>query len=204
VTTAVSAIVLAGGGSTRFGGDKLMADVRGQPVLHRAIGVVAGVADEIVVVLAPGAPEPPLPGDLATPVAIARDATPGRGPLAGLAAGLAAASQPVALLVGGDQPWLRADVLRALLDELRTESGRPEVDVVALQDGDTFRPFPVALRVATVLPAAAAALAGPDLRLFSLFARLRLARVPEARWRALDPHGDSLRDVDTRRDLLPA
>jgi hypothetical protein len=92
-------------------------------------------------------------------------------------------------------------VLGALLDELG-DPGRPDgPDVVVLGDGDSLWPFPVALRVATVLPAAAAALAGPDGRVFTLFGRLLVARVPEARWRALDPGGDTLRDIDARDDV---
>lgn len=197
----VTAIVLAGGRSTRFGSDKLAALVAGRPLLHRAIHAVADVADEVVVVLAPGAPVPTLPERLAPRITIARDAVARAGPLAGLAAGLAAATHPRALLVAGDQPFLRVAVLGALLDELG-DPGRPDgPDVAVLADGDSLWPFPVALRVATVRPAAAAALVGPDRRLFTLFGRLRVARVPEARWRALDPGGDTLRDVDTRDDI---
>ncbi len=200
-TSGITAIVLAGGRSTRFDGDKLAALVAGRPLLHRAIQAVGDVVDEVVVVLAPDALVPVLPERLGPPILIARDLVAGRGPLAGLAAGLAAAAYPRALLVAGDQPFLRVAVLEALLDELG-DPGRPDgPDVVALEDGDSLWPFPVALRVATVRPIAAAALAGPDLRLFTLFGRLRLARVPAARWRALDPGGDSLRDVDTRDDL---
>lgn len=201
-TSGVTGIVLAGGRSTRFGGDKLAALVAGRPLLHRAIHAVADVADEVVVVLATDGPVPALPERLRPSIVIARDLVAGRGPLAGLAAGLAVARHPRALLVAGDQPFLRVPVLRALLDELGDAGAeRDGPDVVALADGDSLWPFPVALRVAAVRPAASAALSGPNLRLFTLFGRLRVARVPGARWRALDPGGDSLRDVDTRLEL---
>jgi len=199
--TPVTAIVLAGGRSTRFGSDKLAALVAGRPLLHRAVHAVAEVADEVVVVLAPDAPVPSLPDRPGPPIVIARDLVCGRGPLAGLAAGLAAATQPLALLVAGDQPFLRVAVLRALLDELGDRDRPDAPDVAALGDGNSLWPFPVALRVATVRPAATVTLAGFDLRLFTLFGRLRVARVAEERWRALDPGGDSLRDVDTRDEL---
>jgi molybdenum cofactor guanylyltransferase len=202
IASGVTAIVLAGGRSTRFGGDKLAALVAGRPLLHRAIHAVAEVADEVVVVLAPDAPVPVLPKRLGPPIVIARDLVAGRGPLAGLAAGLAVARHPRALLVAGDQPFVRVAVLRALLDELGDPGAeRDGPDVVALADGGSLWPFPVALGVAALRPASSDALTGRDLRLFTLFARLRVARVPEARWRALDPGGDSLRDVDTRNDL---
>jgi molybdopterin-guanine dinucleotide biosynthesis protein A len=207
----VTAIVLAGGRSSRFGGDKLAADVDGRPLLHLAIAAVAGVADEVVVVIGAEAAEPALPVEAPLPVRVARDVVPDQGPLAGLAAGLAAAAHPLAILVGGDQPSLRGDVLRLLLERLGhvlAEPGaaepalaEPVPDVAILADGDRVWPFPVAVRVATVRPAAEAALRGPDLRLFMLYRRLRIAPVAEARWRALDPEAASLRDVDTPRDL---
>jgi molybdenum cofactor guanylyltransferase len=197
-------IVLAGGSSTRFGTDKLAVEVDGRPLLHHAIEVVASVVDEVVVVIALDGDRPRLPADLAVPVRVVRDAAAGLGPLAGLAAGLGDARAPLAILVGGDQPWLRAEILDLLVAELESAEGRPDLDVVGLADGTSLWPFPVGLRVATVRPAAETALAGTERRLFGLFGRLRVRLVPEARWRALDPAGDSLRDVDTPADLAPS
>ena len=54
----VSAIVLAGGRSSRFGADKLAASMDGRPLLQHAIDAVARVADEVIVVLAAGARRP--------------------------------------------------------------------------------------------------------------------------------------------------
>lgn len=197
----VTGIVLAGGRSTRFGGDKLAAVVGGRPLLHLAIYAVAGVADEIVVVVGADAPEPALPADVPVPVVVARDAVAGQGPLAGLAAGLAAASRPLALLVGGDQPALRPALLRELLRCLTPEAGGPPLDVVGLEEDGRLRPLPVALRVATAAPAAGVALAEGTRSLVELFGRLRSGTLGPERWRELDPAGDWLRDVDTPGDL---
>ena len=79
-------IVLAGGRSTRFGSDKLAALVDGVPLLHHPVLRLAEVCREVLVVVAPGAPDPALP--LAAPVRLVRDATEGRGP-AGRRAGRA-------------------------------------------------------------------------------------------------------------------
>ena len=114
----VTGMVLAGGRSSRFGEDKLVAEIDGRPLLHLAIDAVAGVVDEIVVVVGADALAPVLPPHVPVPVVVARDAVAGQGPLAGLAAGLAAASHPLALLVGGDQPALRPALLRELLRRL--------------------------------------------------------------------------------------
>lgn len=200
----ITGIVLAGGRSTRFGGDKLAAEVGGRPLLHVAIEAVAAVADEVVVVVGADAPDPVLPADVPVPVIVARDAVPGQGPLAGLAAGLASASHPLALLVGGDQPALRPELLRELQRGLTPGATGPPLDVVGLEEDGRLRPLPVALRVATVRLAVAVALAGGTRSLVGLFGRLRSGTLGPERWRELDPAGDSLRDVDTRDDLPPS
>jgi molybdopterin-guanine dinucleotide biosynthesis protein A len=197
----VTAVVLAGGRATRFGADKLAVEVDGRPLLQHAITAVAQVADEIVVVAGFGAPEPPLQSNVGVPIVVVRDAVAGQGPLAGLAAGLAVASHPFALLVGGDQPALRPLLLRRLLDRLDAGTGSAPLDVVALEEDGQLRPLPAALRVATVLPAADAALASGARSLLGLFERLRVAGLAPDEWHALDPAGDSLRDIDTRDDL---
>ena len=196
-------IVLAGGTSTRFGEDKLAADIGGRPLLHRAITAVAEVVDEIVVVVGASAPDPALPPDLGVSFVIARDAVAGQGPLAGLAAGLAVASHPLALLVGGDQPALQPALLRDLLRRVDAGAGEDPAafDVVGLEEDGQLRPLPVALQVATVRPVANDALAAGTRSLVGLFGRLRVATLAPQDWRALDPAGLSLRDVDTRGDL---
>jgi molybdopterin-guanine dinucleotide biosynthesis protein A len=200
----VAGIVLAGGCSTRFGGDKLSAKVGGAPLLHRAIAAVAEAADEVVVVVGAGAHDPELPPGLAVPVVIARDAIAGRGPLAGLATGLAAASHPLAVLVGGDQPALQPPLLRELLRRLDAGAADPPADVVALEEDGQLRPLPVALRVARVGPAADDALATGTRSLVGMFSRLRVETLTPDQWHAFDPAGDSLRDIDTPDDLPSA
>lgn len=200
----VTGMVLAGGRSSRFGEDKLVAEIDGRPLLHLAIDAVAGVVDEIVVVVGADALAPVLPPHVPVPVVVARDAVAGQGPLAGLAAGLAAASHPLALLVGGDQPALRPALLRELLRRLDEGAGGAAPDVVGLDEDGQLRPLPVALRVASVRPAADVALAAGTRSLVGLFGRLRVETLAPEQWRALDPAGDSLRDVDTRDDLPSA
>ena len=200
----VTGIVLAGGRSVRFGGDKLAAEIGGRPLLHLAIEAVAGVVDEVVVVVGAGMPAPPLPAGLGVSVAVARDAVAGRGPLAGLVTGLASASHSIALLAGGDQPALQPPLLRELLRRLDAGTDGAAFDVVGLEEDGQLRPLPVALRVATARPVADVALASGTRSLVGLFSRLRVERVAPAEWLAIDPRGDSLLDVDTRDDLPPA
>lgn len=194
-------IVLAGGRSTRFGTDKLAAMVDGRPLLHHAILAVAAVSDEVVVVIRSDGPRPHLPTDAEVGVRVVRDAVADGGPLAGLATGLAAARGQLAIVVGGDQPSLVAAVLAELLLWLGPDVDGPSLDAVALAEDGMVRPLPAALRVAAVRPIAAALLDAGVRSLVGLLEQLRVGTLEPERWRALDPDGASLRDVDTPDDL---
>lgn len=197
----VTGIVLAGGRATRFGADKLAVDVGGRPLLHHAILAVAEVSDEVVVVIGSDGARPPLPLGVDVAVRVVRDAVAGRGPLAGLSAGLAAARGRLAILVAGDQPSLASALLAELLLWLGRDADGPPLDAVALAEGGQVRPLPAALRVETVRPVVGALLAGETGSLLGVFEHLRVGTLEPERWRVLDPDGASLRDVDTPGDL---
>jgi molybdopterin-guanine dinucleotide biosynthesis protein A len=187
--------VLAGGRSSRFGRDKLKEPYRGMPLLHHAVLHLGEVCDEVVVVVAPDAPEPDLPIGLAA--RIVRDPSEGEGPLAGAHAGLLAVRTDVALLAGGDMPEMQLAVLLELLGVL-VEAG---VDAAAIHDGERIRPLPSALRTEAAVDAAHALLHSGARRLGDLLDALRVAAIDEPTWRALDPEGLTLHDVDRPEDL---
>lgn len=193
----VSAIVLAGGRSSRFGRDKLAEPIGGRPLLLHAIEAVRQVASEVLVVVAPDA-APPGPPVLTTPgVIVVRDATPFQGPLAGLLAGLEATHERAVLVVGGDMPDLLREVIELLLHELDD----PRVEAVVLEHDGRARPLPMALRRDPALAAATRLIAGGERRLRALANALSTTAIAEATWRALDPEARTVRDIDTPDDL---
>lgn len=185
----VTGIVLAGGRSSRFGGDKLGADLAGRSLLARTIDAVRPLVDDVLVV----GQTRPIPGVTWVP-----DERPFEGPLAGLAAGLRAARGELALVVGGDMPLVSGAVLRLLLDRVVDE---PAVPVACLADDDAPRPLPLALRRDPALAAALANLEAGHRSLRGLLERLNGAAIPSGRWREVDPEADSLADIDTPADL---
>ncbi len=196
---ATAAVVLAGGASSRFGTDKLAAELGGQPLLHHALKAVDDVAATIVVVLAPDAASPALP-TLRARTLVAHDVVTHQGPLAGLAAGLDALGAGVdrVLLVGGDMPTLVPAVLDALLAALDAD---PALGAATLE-ADPAATLPMALRPGLAGPAAVSLLAEGRRALRNVLARVPCTVLPSASWRALDPEARTLRDVDTRRDLF--
>jgi len=191
----VTGVVLAGGRSSRFGGDKLAAEYRGAPVLDHVILRLAEVCGEVVVVLAPDAPEPSTP--VGAPVRFARDVEEGEGPLAGTYAGLLAVRTSHALLAAGDMPDLRTAVL---LEILRVADEAP-ADAIALADEGRFRPVPAVLASERARDVSHALLHEGHRRLRDLFEAMRVAVIDEPTWRALDPEGRTLFDIDEPGDL---
>lgn len=123
----VSALILAGGKATRFGGiAKHAIRIEGHTILERQIAVLAPRVAEILV---------SSPADLAG-LRTVRDAIDGAGPLAGIAAGLAAARTPWLLVVAGDMPYLTV----ALIDQLIAARGE-DLDAVGLRVNDLPEPL---------------------------------------------------------------
>lgn len=187
--------MLAGGRSTRFGGNKLAAIHRGIPLMHHVVLRLGQVCAEVVVVVAPDAPETILP--IGANARLVHDEREGEGPLAGLLIGLEAATTDLAIVAGGDMP----DISTAVLLEMLRVAGEASVDAIALQDGDRFRPLPGLVRVAPARDAAHALLHADERSLRSLLQALRTAVIDEPTWTALDPSRGTLHDVDEPGDL---
>ena len=198
----VSAVVLAGGRSTRFGRDKLAEPVDGRPLLSYAIDAVRPFATEIIVVVAPRATSAlAFPGD----VIFVRDPVAFEGPLSGLLSGLAAAREPIVLVVGGDMPTLVGAVLEAMLARLDAPDAPDAPDgaqAVVLEHDGHARPLPMVVRRKPALTAAHRLIGAGERRLRALAESLTTRVIPEATWRAVDPEGLTLRDVDAPADLV--
>jgi molybdopterin-guanine dinucleotide biosynthesis protein A len=188
----VTGVVLAGGRSRRFGRDKLAERIDGRILLDGAIDGVTPAATEILVVAAPdGAP------DLPAGVRLVHDPVAFEGPLAGVAAGLKAAREPIVLVVGGDMPTL----VGAVIDSMLAALDAPGVGAVVLEHEGRARPLPVAIHRDSALAAADVLLASGERRMRALIETLETTVIPETTWRALDPYGMTVRDIDTPADL---
>lgn len=189
----MTAIVLAGGRSARFGSDKLAFDVDGRAMLDRAIDAVAALAPRIVVVLAPGVERS---FDQPRAIDVVHDHVAFEGPLAGLAAALATVTTTTALVVGGDMPRMSPLVLR----RLATTVG-PDHAAVNLEIPGRIHPLPMALDAAAARSAGTALLASGERSLRALLAELGATSIPAPVWLSLDPAGGTILDVDRPNDL---
>ena len=146
--TGVTALVLAAGAGSRFGGGKLLAPIGGRPVLQRVLDAIAEAGiDNVVVVLGADAAAIETAVDWRHERRVVNQ-VPQDGLSTSLQAGfesLTAGSEPAGILVAlGDQPLVTATTIRALLDA-PIRADRPVV--VPVYDGDRGR-NPVLLRPA--------------------------------------------------------
>ncbi len=143
MTTA--AVVLAAGAGSRFGGPKLRATVQGRPILARVVDAarLAGL-EPIVVVVAPGGELDDL--DLG-PVRRVTNPIPAEGLSSSVRLGLRAVEGDpevsAAVILPGDQPQVRPDVIRSLLGAAAAKEA--PLLVAPRYDGDAA-PNPVLAR----------------------------------------------------------
>ncbi len=123
--------VLAGGGSTRFGCDKALAEIDGKPMVLRMCELLANVTSDVNVVAATGKYN-------GLGVRALTDRWPGEGPLGGIITALRATEKSgngteSNLLVGCDMPFLTREWLTYLVE--RSLASHAEVVVPRSPNG---------------------------------------------------------------------
>ena len=201
---AFAGVVLAGGQSSRMGTPKAALEWHGSTLLRRTVGILArATGGPVVVVRAAGQDLPDLPPR----TAVVTDPREGKGPVQGIAAGLAAlAGQAEAAFVSStDMPFLHPAFIRRVLRAV-DEDG---VDV-CLPVARGY-PQPLAAAYRTSLAATAERLVKEDrLRPAFLFDECVVQRLDDAALKAdpvlaaLDPGLDSLVNVNEPADYQAA
>jgi molybdopterin-guanine dinucleotide biosynthesis protein A len=153
----LTGVLLVGGASKRFGSPKALAQLDGETLAERAWRLLGEACDERIAVgkHADG---------LELPFDVLDDGTDVRAPIAGVVAGLRAASNDVAVVIPVDVPRLTREALYELADAC--------LDVAAPRSG----PLPAAYRQ-SALPALERALAEGTLTLRDAISGLDVATV---------------------------
>jgi molybdopterin-guanine dinucleotide biosynthesis protein A len=184
---------LAGGESRRLGLDKAHLLFGGRPLLHIVAGRLAEVCAEVIVVASPLRPPEGIPDG----ARLAMDGAPGLGPLAGIQAGLKAASFPFALVAACDMPFLSPPLLRYM-------AGLPRSYEALVPEWDGRRHPLHAIYSRACLPTIDALLEAGQRSVEELLARVRLQVLGEEEVRRWDPEGLSLFNLNERQDLTVA
>lgn len=191
MTVPASAIVVAGGQSRRFGEDKRRVRLpSGRTLLAEVVDRLAGLVDEVVVVVAK---DPEAFPDL--PATVVQDRWPGSGPLNAIATGLATIQTDRAIVVAADLPLLSRPLLRAMRDQ------PVDYDLLVPRRADGRLEMLHAIYRLTCRSAMHRRLAAGQLRLTDLVADVRVRFLDEPELRQYDPDLRSFTNVNTPADL---
>jgi molybdopterin-guanine dinucleotide biosynthesis protein A len=192
----LGAIILCGGESRRMGRPKAWLAFGPDRLLQRVVRQVATVAEVVAVVAAPEQELPPLPSS----VIVARDPVAGRGPLQGLAAGLAALPDRVELAyaTATDVPFLHPGWIRRLAELIGTN------DLAIPYCEGRHHPLAALYRRATAMPAIEALLRDDRRRLGLVMDVLTARVVSEDELRDVDLRLGTLRNLNTPEDYRAA
>ena len=188
-------IVLCGGRSSRMGAPKLSLPFGPELMLQRVVRLLSSVVSPIVVVAAPEQEVPPLPPS----ISIVRDRREARGPLEGLAAGLAAlpAGVDAAYATSCDVPLLVPAFVTRMIELL----GDHEIAVP--RSGEFHHPLAAVYRRG-VLAQIEKLLGSDRLRPVFLFDAVRTRRVAEDELRDVDPELTTLENLNRPEDYARA
>jgi molybdenum cofactor guanylyltransferase len=161
-----SAIVLAGGKSTRMGRDKAMLPVEGVPMMQRIIEQLKPSFSEIII-SASGAGICAEPGCRLVP-----DRVEGQGPLMAIASALSSSSNDINMVVPCDMPDLPQHLIATLLRQAANVDG-----VVPVTEDGKYEPLFAVYRK-SMLAGAEKALARGERRVISMYEGMNVIGIP--------------------------
>ncbi|MCH7705456.1 MAG: molybdenum cofactor guanylyltransferase [Chloroflexi bacterium] len=192
----LDALVLAGGRSARMGTPKAALPWGATTVIGTTIATLQPLFRRVLVVAREEYDLAPQVRDM--DVRLLHDARPERGPLVGLAVGLAASDTPWCFVAGCDMPLLRPEVIARMAREL--DSGG---DIVAARVGSRIQPLH-AFYSAGCLSRAEALLESGVTSLRGLFSICHVRTVAGEIFADIDPALLSFMDLDTVKDYRMA
>jgi molybdopterin-guanine dinucleotide biosynthesis protein A len=188
----ITGVIQAGGKSTRMGGEpKALIELGGRRIVERVVAAIEHVVDDVLVVT--NTPERyaflglPMVGDV----------FPDGGSLGGIYSGLLAAAGDAAFTVACDMPFLRADVVRLVVERAG------EGDVVIPRVGDQLETLHASY-AKRCLPHMEERLRAGRLKIVGFFDAVRVVEIPEATVRRLADPTVVFMNVNTPDELAQA
>lgn len=188
----LTGLVLCGGQGRRLGCDKALVTVDGEPLIDRVVARLRRVCAPVL--LAVGDDPRRLAGRAD---GVVRDEPPGAGPLAGIAAGLAAAGSEAVAVCAVDHPQASPPLLAHLAGLAAGHHGHHAA--VPVVDGT---PQPLhAVWTRAALPTVRAYLAAGHRAVRGALDRLDWVAADDAVWSRHDPKARFAADIDAPEDL---
>ena len=189
--------MLAGGASSRFGGDKALAEIGGRTVLSRMCTLMRSVMERVFVV----APHGRYSVQNAT---ILEDRWPGEGPLGGIITAMTATAETNggrdwSLIVSCDMPFLTREWLSCMIDRAMGS----DASVVVPRSEHGLEPLCAFWRTSALPPLQAAFDEGVR-KVTEAMKRLRMEVLDETHWKRFDTAGRLFWNMNTPQDYEEA
>ena len=186
-----TAVILAGGKSSRMGQPKALLLFAGEPLIVHLVRRLGQLFSDIVVV---AAPEQELP---ALPSTIVRDDVAHQGPVGGIYYGLKAARREICFVTSCDAPFLNLRLITYLMAQIS------DFDVVVPFTQDRYQPLHAVYRK-QLAPLLKEQLERGELRPIFLYDKVRTRKITEAEMHPHDPESLSFLNMNTPEDYQAA
>jgi molybdenum cofactor guanylyltransferase len=186
-----TAVVLAGGKSSRMGRPKSLLLFDGEPLIVHIVRALKRMFAETVIVAAPDQELPDLP------VTLVRDEVAYQGPVGGIYYGLKAAGGNFCFVTSCDVPFLNHALIAHFTSQISN------YDVVVPFWEDRFQPLHAVYRT-SVLVLLKEQLDRGELRPVYLFDKVKTCKIEETAIRRFDPEGLSFLNMNTPDDYQRA
>jgi molybdopterin-guanine dinucleotide biosynthesis protein A len=195
-----SAIILAGGRSTRMNRDKGLKELDGELLINRVIRLLGGFVDEIVLVVGSQEQGEAYAKVVEKSVELVVDIFNDGSPLVGAITGFKRVRNEFAIITACDMPFISDEVVEMLFEEADGHNG-----ATFLWPNGWIEPLFAVYRVEPSLKVALDLYKAGDLRIRRVLQRLPDVRmIPIENLKAIDPEFRSLFDADTEKALLEA
>jgi molybdopterin-guanine dinucleotide biosynthesis protein A len=195
-----SAIILAGGSSTRMNGDKGLKELGGEALVNRVIRRVSVLVDEVLLVVGSEEQREAYSKVVDEDVTLLVDLYSDGSPLVGAITGLKHAKGEYAFMAACDMPFISDEVVETLFNEGEGYDG-----AVFQWPNEWIEPLLAVYRVEPSLVKALALYGSGDLRVRRILQNLpNVKMIPIENLKAIDADLHSLFDVDTEEALREA
>jgi molybdenum cofactor guanylyltransferase len=192
-----SAIILAGGRSTRFGGgEKSLRLVGGKRMICRVIEALCPVVDELIISVR-GEVQRDLLFPFISGQEFVYDEVEGIGPLSGVHSGLRRARGDYVVIAACDMPLINTAAIALLF-----ETARGHDAAVPRHDGGFIEPLHAVYRREAMLEAVTESIRAGESKISAPLRRLKdVVYVPESEFRNVDPELDTFLNVNKAEDM---
>ncbi|WGI17096.1 molybdenum cofactor guanylyltransferase [Methanonatronarchaeum sp. AMET-Sl] len=191
-----SAVILAGGNSTRFGSDKALHKLNDKIMIRHVAEKLSKITDKIVTVSKDEAQGEIIMTKVPEIDEITYDPIKDYGPVAGIFAGLQTIDHGKTVIVGCDMPYLNTEVIKHLYQEAEEY----DASVVKTIDGH-IEFLPTVIKANPGQKATKKALREADRRILNVLERIKVNYIDLDIIKQIDPDLKTFKDINQIEDI---